>query len=491
MVSDASVLAHRAEADAMQLGQHPMHAGEAVVVTLHRLLRGISLYHRSNEILDRLVEDCLCTIHETFFSQDHLSLRVVRDACLCNDKRIRISTDTLVAYKTFVQAMRLRWIGRLDFSPELTARELTDFAFIFEGLPDNEETNAKQLMHELERHNITSIQAQPLGAEEGELGHRDSASLKHQSKMVYFSTIRVAKEMLTRGIKSSDLELRKVKRLMMKTVTLIMHEESSLLGLTNIKNFDDYTFSHSVNVAIYAVAIGQRLGLPKTHLYQLGICGLFHDVGKLDVPKEILNKPGPLDNSEWDIIRTHPVHGAEVALRNRSWGELSARVMAAAFEHHIKYDHTGYPALTQPRNTSLFSRIITIADCYDALSRPRVYRSTPYVSEKILGLMLAQGGKDFDPLLVRVFINMIGVYPIGALVLLDTNQIGLVTKVPENPDFVDRPEVTLLRRGEGGFVKGDTIDTTAIDPDTGKFRWTIVETCNPNDYAFSIEEFFL
>ena len=491
MADNATVAAEIQQTDTSLFLDIPMHFGEGVVVTLFRMWRGVALYHRNNEIVDRLVHDCLVAIHETFFSQDHLTLRIVRDACLCNDRRIRIATDTLTSYKTFVQTMRLHWIGRLDFTQDVTAEDLYRFAYIFESLTETDEHNADVLAQELMRYGITSIRACALSADEGERGHNDTETLKRQSKAVYFSTIRVAREMMDRAVKSSDLELRKIKRLMMTTVTLIMHEESSLLGLTSIKNFDDYTFSHSVNVAIYAVALGQRLGLPKTLLYELGICGLFHDVGKLDVPINILNKPGPLTPEEWTVIRTHPVHGAEVALRHRSWDDLSARIMAVTFEHHIKFDHTGYPNLTQPRKTALFSRIITIADCYDALSRPRVYRSTPYVSEKILGLMLAQGGKDFDPLLVKVFINMIGVYPLGALVLLDTNQIGLVTNIPSNADLVDRPHVTLLRRNGNTFVRADTINIADIDPDTGRFKWTILETLNPNDFDLSIEEFFL
>jgi len=101
-------------------------------------------------------------------------------------------------------------------------------------------------------------------------------------------------------------------------------------------------------------------------------------------------------------------------------GELSARLIDAAFEHHLKFDLTGYPRLARKRNVTLFGKIIAIADFYDALVRPRVYRQYPYVSEKILGLMLERAGKDFDPALVKVFINMIGIFPLGTLVLLNT-----------------------------------------------------------------------
>lgn len=463
-----------------------LHYGEGLAVALARLFKGATLYHRGHEIIAQLADDCLHAVRAC--GEEGALLQVSEDAVFCNRRRVRISADTLAGVKACNRTLRGRGIGLLEFTPAVQAAEITDLAFLLLALDEHGDDNARQLSARLGRHDIESIRVGDL--ETGGLTN-DAETLKRKSREVYFSTIATFKELIANTACGQELELRKVKRLMMTAVHLIMHEESALLGLANIKSFDDYTFSHSVNVAIFSAALGQRVGLPRLALYHLGICGLFHDLGKLSVPLEILNKPGKLDPEEWDVIRTHPVRGAELAIRQRGWGDLLARVMTAAFEHHVKFNQTGYPALTVPRLPSLFSRIVTLADCYDALSRPRVYRAAPFLTEKILGMMLSQGGKDFDPVLVKLLINMVGVYPLGALVLLNTHQMGIVTQIPEDTDLIDRPEVCLLTRAGNTYTRGDTIDLTTRDPGTGDYRWTIQETLDPNDYGMAIEELYL
>jgi putative nucleotidyltransferase with HDIG domain len=270
-----------------------------------------------------------------------------------------------------------------------------------------------------------------------------------------------------------------------------MQDEASLLGLASIKNYDEYTFNHCANVAIYAIAIGQRIGIPKKQLSHLGMAALFHDIGKTRIPKEILNKPGKLSEEEWKIMRSHPIFGAETVMRLKEWGELSTRMIGAAFEHHLKYDLSGYPQLARKRKISLFARIITLADVYDALVRPRVYNKVPYVSEKILGLMLERSGKDFDPALVKVFINMIGIYPMGTLVLLDTNEMGIVVQIQDDTELVDRPKVCLIYYRGGKYQKGDVIDLGEREEKTKQFRWSIVKTLDPNEYNLNVAEFLI
>jgi putative nucleotidyltransferase with HDIG domain len=271
----------------------------------------------------------------------------------------------------------------------------------------------------------------------------------------------------------------------------VMQDEAALLGLANIKNYDEYTFNHSVNVAIYAIALGQRVGIPKKHLSHLGMAGLFHDIGKTRIPKEIINKSGKLSPEEWAVVRSHPLLGAEIVMRMKEWGELSTRMIDAAFEHHLKYDLTGYPKLTRKRRISLFGRIITLADFYDALVRPRVYNRFPYVSEKILGFMLERSGKDFDPSLVKVFINMIGVFPLGTLVLLNTNEMGIVMETQEDVEQLERPKICLVFYSEGDYRKGEIVDLREMDPAIGGFKRSIVRTLDPNEYNINVAEFFI
>jgi len=221
------------------------------------------------------------------------------------------------------------------------------------------------------------------------------------------------------------------------------------------------------------------------------MAGLFHDMGKTKIPKEILNKTGKLTPEEWSTMRFHPVLGAEIIMKMKEWGELSTRMIDGAFEHHLRYDLTGYPKLTRKRRMTLFGRIIAIADFYDALVRPRVYNRFPYVSEKILGIMLERSGKDFDPAIVKVFINMIGIFPLGTLVLLNTNEMGIVTQIQEEPELIDRPKVCLLYYSDGEYRKGKVVDLKEMDKGTSSFKRTIVKTLDPNEYNINVAEFII
>jgi len=319
----------------------------------------------------------------------------------------------------------------------------------------------------------------------------DSEDQKKYSKEVYFKSIGLVKEVVESINQQKALNIRKAKRLMQNAVNAIMQDDSTLLGLANIKNYDEYTFNHSVNVAIYAIALGQRIGVPKKHLSHLGMAGLFHDMGKTRIPKEILNKTGKLSPEEWLMMRSHPVVGTELIMRMKEWGELSTRMIEGAFEHHLRYDLTGYPRLTRKRKITLFGRIITIGDFYDALVRPRVYNRFPYVSGKILGIMLERSGKDFDPAIVKVFINMIGIFPLGTLVLLNTNEMGLVTQIQEDTELIDRPKVCLLSYSDGEYRKGKVVDLREMDEVTGDFKRSIVKTLDPNEYNMNVAEFLI
>jgi HD-GYP domain-containing protein (c-di-GMP phosphodiesterase class II) len=178
-------------------------------------------------------------------------------------------------------------------------------------------------------------------------------------------------------------------------------------------------------------------------------------------------------------------------MKMKEWGELSTRMISGSFEHHLKYDLSGYPRLTRKLKLSLFGKIITLADFYDALVRPRVYNRFPYVSEKILGIMLERSGKDFDPALVKVFINMLGIFPLGTLVLLDTNEMGIVSKIHEDAEEIDRPQVCLISYSSGEYRKGKMVDLSEIDETTGKYKRTIVKTLDPNEYNINVAEFLI
>ena len=469
----------------------PTKLGTEFVIKFYRLLKGATIYDRKNTLIDRLTQECFQVIHDTLQSEGTLFLKIVRDNFFFNNIRIIVKADKYPIFKAFWQEMRKRRIGEVEFSEEIDREDLKEFIYLLSGLEENNESNYLYVKKQLENRNIESVHVDKLESFKDEEIYVDSEDQKKYSREVYFKSISLVKEVVDSIHQQKALNIRKAKRLMQNAVNAIIQDDSSLLGLANIKNYDEYTFNHSVNVAIYAIALGQRIGIPKKHLSHLGMAGLFHDMGKTRIPKEILNKTGKLSPEEWSLMRFHPVIGTELIMKMKEWGELSTRMMNGAFEHHLRYDLTGYPRLTRKRKISLFGRIITIADFYDALVRPRVYNRFPYVSEKILGIMLERSGKDFDPAIVKVFINMIGVFPLGTLVLLNTNEMGIVTQIHEDTELIDRPKVCLIYYRDGEYRKGNMVDLREMDEETKDFRRSIVKTLDPNEYNINVAEFLM
>jgi putative nucleotidyltransferase with HDIG domain len=402
-----------------------------------------------------------------------------------------VKADYYSIIRGYLQEMRNRWIGELEFTEEVNGEHLKDFIYLLSGLEEKNEINYLYVNRQLEYRGVDTISVGKLEFFKDEEIYADSKDKKRFSDEVYFKSIGLVKEVVDSVRNQKVLNVRKAKRLMQGAVNAIMQDESSLLGLANIKNYDEHTFNHSVNVAIYAMAIGQRLGVPKKYLSQLGMAGLFHDIGKVSIPKEMLDKNGKLSPEELAVLRSHPIMGAETVMRMKEWGELSTRMIDAAFEHHLKYDLSGYPRPTQKRKITLFGKIVAIADFYDVLVRPRGDRRFPYVSEKILGIMLERSGKDFDPALVKVFINMIGVFPLGTLALLNTNEMGIVVHIQEDSELIDRPKVMLLQYSDGEYQKGEVVDLRELDEKTGEFKRTIVKTLDPNDYHINVGEYLI
>lgn len=411
--------------------------------------------------------------------------------CRVNNIRIQVKADRFPIFKSFSKEIEKRCIGELEFAGQVTAEDLKNFVYILSGLEEKNESNYLSVQKQLQSLKIQGIQVGKLEFFKEEDLYIDSDEQRRCSKEIYFKAIDLVKE-VTDNVRSQKLlNIRKAKHLMQKAVDSIMQDDSALLGMANIKNYDEYTFNHSVNVAIYALALGQRIGLPKKILSHLGIAGMLHDIGKTKIPPEVLNKTENLTPQEWALIRSHPVTGTEIILRVKEWGDLSTRLISAAFEHHLGYDLSGYPRMPRKRVTTLFGRIVALADFFDALIRPRVYRHFPYVSEKILGFMLERAGKDFDPALVKIFINMIGVFPLGTLALLNTNEMGIVVQNQEDTEWIDRPKVCLLMYSDGEYRKGKVVDLKEVEESTGAYKRSIPKTLDPNEYNINVAEFLI
>ena len=361
----------------------PTKSGTEFITAFYRLFKGTTLYDRKSVVIDRLTQECLQVVNGILQGEGTLLLRIVGDHFFFNHTRVIATADNYLLFKAFWREMRKRRIGGVEFSGAADVEHLKDLIYLLSGLEENNENNYLSVERQLEERKIEAIEVGKLELLEDEDGNSEGE--KKYSKEVYFRCMGFVKEVVESIHQGTCVPIRKARRLMQNAVNAVLKDDATLLGLANIKNYDEYTFNHSVNVAIYAVALGQRIGIPKKYLSHLGMAGLFHDVGKTKIPEEILNKTEKLSPGESSILRSHPVLGTEILMRMNEWGEPSARMMEGAFEHHLGYDLTGYPRLTQKKKISLFGRIIAVADFYDALVRPRADHRFPYLSEKVVG----------------------------------------------------------------------------------------------------------
>jgi len=291
------------------------------------------------------------------------------------------------------------------------------------------------------------------------------------------------KEIAQKFSSKGRVGIRKTVRVIQDMVTHLIEDDEVYSAISTLRVFDDYTFAHSVNVAMLSMCIGRRVNLSRRSLERLGICALFHDLGKIEVPYKVLNKPGKLDDSEFKLIEQHSLNSARLIVKLRASRDRKAKILLPPFEHHLKYNLSGYPHTNWKKPLTLFGRIITIADVYDALTSPRVYRKSVLSPDRALGLMLEGAGKEFDPILIKVFVNILGVYPVGTLLKLDTGELALVERSSRNK-IEKKPLVCLMKKDtDGTYQQGETIDLAERDTLTGDFVREIIETYHPSTFG--------
>jgi HD-GYP domain-containing protein (c-di-GMP phosphodiesterase class II) len=444
--------------------------------------------------LSQFINEFLATINTLIKESGVLSLKIIRDDFFLNDQRLRYSVEGFTSFKYLSTQWKKRLIGEVIFKTLMGEEVLRHFIYAFINLEEGREENADLLKKQLESRQITSIEVNPLETVEGE-EEEESFTIQKEDrrevgKKIFFETIGTIKELITNIKGNQNTDVRKLKRLAQKAIHLVIEDESILLGMTMIKNYDEYTFNHSVNVSIYSLAMGKRLGFSKKILTELGITALLHDIGKSKIPREILNKPAALNGEEWEMMKKHPLMGVEIVLNLKQLGEINPRMVVGVFDHHLMNDLSGYPRLFLKKEVSLFGRIIQVADAYDAMTTPRVYKKIPYTPEQALAVMLREKTVHFDPLLLKIFIGLVGVYPIGSLVLLNTHEIGIVYKSNRDPKWMDRPIILLVDRDQKGDAQKEVVDLTEADG-AGGYRRSIVKTLDPYKYHIDIAKYFL
>ena len=292
--------------------------------------------------------------------------------------------------------------------------------------------------------------------------------------------LKVGSKTMTKGL--SQRTILEAKRVVYNLVDLCQNEGFSFVGLSNIKDYDEYTFNHSINVCVISIAFGKNLGLTKKQVAELGMAALFHDFGKVEVPVEILNKPGKFTEDEWEVMRKHPVESVKHLIQDSDFQIQDLRKVIAAYEHHRSYDCTGYPNTGLGKPMNFFSKVVAIADAYDAMTTNRVYQRAMLATDA-LQILVKNAGTKFDPLLVKAFINTVGIFPVGSTVLLNNGHLAVVTESPKNPKLMLRPKLNIVSRADKTLLKqGKPFDLAEDKQEAYKIEKCVV----PEDYKINV-----
>jgi len=428
-------------------GERLQDLGRRLLPLLDRCFRLTQFHDRGNRAVEKPLQDLMIILDELYRFDNRWDLRIRRDYLLLCDVRLKVEADNLLSYQLLVSELKKVGIGTIGLhapaSPEMLLGLL--YAIREAGSLESGEASLRHLREYISRSGLEAVFLEP-PAEEESADSVMEEDVRRRSLTTFFKAI-----CLTRGILASVesqkvVHVRRAKRLVASLVDILSLDEGTLLGLTNIKSFDEYTFNHSVNVCVLSLAVGRRIGLSRSQLGELGLAALFHDLGKTIIPPELLNKTGKLDSAELDLLQRHPVEGVRQLIRLKGLTKATAKLMISVFRHHSNVDRTGYPPLREDEEISLCSRIIRIVDSYDVMTSKRIYRRGILNNVEALEELWNLAGIHFDTVLLKIFIATIGVYPPGSLVQLSSGEIAVVLKNSRDAGNLLRPVVKTLAR---------------------------------------------
>jgi HD-GYP domain-containing protein (c-di-GMP phosphodiesterase class II) len=472
-----------------QLEKEMIRLGKSLVTQFFVLMKTAQNYREGHSALAGPLENTLKLVRGIHQRNEEASLRVKRGYILLGELRLKPDAAGFDAFRFLMSELKRYMIGGIFFAPGVTAEEIGKFMYVFQEIePIPSPQTYLKFQERMQQRMISTIELESLGEDDEGFDEFDESELtdnKLKSRKIYFQTVNAITEVMDNAKMGQTLRLRKSKRVVQTLIDQLLSAETNLIGLTTIRCHDEYTYNHSVNVCIFSLAMGQRIGLSKPRLCELGMSALFHDIGKSDVPLEILNKPTEFTPQEWEVMQKHPLYGVRKLLKLKGLDAMSARIITGAFEHHLNCDLSGYPRLPY-RRLSLFGRIISIADCYDAITSSRVYSRVPHPPDKALRYMLSKAGKMYDPILMKLFVNCVGIYPIGAMLLLDSRELCVVIENNPDPQKWNAPKVKIISDPDGKEIDGELIALS--EPGCGR---AVLEAVDSSRYDFDVSHLFV
>ena len=394
-------------------------------------VRAAQLYAADHPLLARNVDGLLAALKALHQQQASVPVGIVGNELVVSDTPL---PKTSAGMGELIKRLRENQIERIAFERGITAEEIAAFVHAVAGLGSKADGVDRTLQ-------FPHIRIGRITAEERR--NDGIASDMAAIRQLYSNAVKAAEVLWDSAGTENQPDLPAALQTVEGLADAVTQNRTALVALTAMRSYDNYTFTHMVNVSILTMGQARALGIEGRLLREFGLSALMHDIGKVRTPKEILNKPGKLTDEEFVIMRRHPVDGAEILRRTP---EMPILAPVVAFEHHLRSDGTGYPFGAKRAALNVGTMLCSIADVYDAMRSMRVYQQA-FPTDRILAVLRQSDGKQFDQHLVRRFVQLLGVYPPGNLVKLDTGEVAVVTKVHAPDPYRPRVRVLLDARG--------------------------------------------
>lgn len=417
---------------------------------LYSTLKTASIYEANNDRYISQANELRQITAEIFTEDNNLSFVYKEEYYFINSFRITLETSDREPSDYFKDKFQAFNIEGFTVYSRADAREIDKFIFAFTHFkptddPDESLQNFKFRLGELQIENIAPVKIAE--SKVSKTKKVTNETTKFKARKMFFQALSLVQDVIKHASSGKKINLAKTKRIVQTMVDQIIEDESALTELTVLRGFDNYTYIHSVNVCVFSLILGHHLNLDKKRLSDLGVGALLHDIGKINLPEGLINKTGSFDEMDWTHIRMHPVFGVKTIIKTRGTDYSSVRAIATAYEHHITYNKGGYPGLLQKRTPCLFAQIVSITDAFDAMTSGRVYHKEKNTADQVITNMVNRANTDFNPLLLKVFINTIGIYPIGSVVRLSNDELAIVSRT--NPDDLENPQVKVIADRNG------------------------------------------
>ena len=435
---------------------------EDLVRRLSAAIRAGELYAPTHPLLQRSIDTLLAVTTRNLQNHPHAVIGFLGNGIVVNDLRLGRFSAQLVG---LVRDMHERQIEKISL---MQGTNRDDLKALIELMSDRR--SAVPLSERLLARGVKRISIGRITIESDDGEHTGIA----MAKKVYNTAVETAENIWEQARAGDQPDPNAARKIIESLAKVVTQDRTSLMALTALKKYDNYTFTHMVNVSVLAMSQARSLNLEGPMLREFGFAALMHDIGKVNTPLEVLNKPGKLDKEEFDIMKRHVIDGAHIL---RKTPEMPALAPIVAFEHHLKQDLSGYPEKIGHRDLNLCTMVVSIADVFDALRSNRPYRQG-LATDRIRTIMGEQGNPQFHQKLLKRFVNIMGLFPVGNLVRLNTDEVGVVTA--EHPTDPFRPQVKIVFDGKGERIEEPFLANTWERDTRGEYPRAVVEAIDPD-----------